>query len=102
MASDFIKLTSEAFAPQEPTIPDAGLDPNDPIHNMKKLAGIGNLADLNEYTGYNSIPETEGSNCSKTAIEKVNYQKENDVKPGSPEWFRLWFSKPYMTGEKPW
>jgi hypothetical protein len=34
-------------------------------------------------------------------MEKVNYQQDNNVKPGTPEWFRLWFSKPYLTGESP-
>jgi hypothetical protein len=26
--------------------------------------------------------------------------KDNNIKPGTPEWFQLWFSLPYMTGEK--
>jgi len=26
--------------------------------------------------------------------------RENNIKPGTPEWFQLWFSKPYLTGEK--
>jgi hypothetical protein len=35
-------------------------------------------------------------------MEKVQYQQTNNVQPGSPEWFQLWFSKPYLTGENPW
>jgi len=34
-------------------------------------------------------------------MEKINYQNEHNVQPGTTEWFRLWFSKPYLTGEKP-
>lgn len=74
----------------------------DELDHLKVMAGLGNRANLQEYTGYGSIPKTEGSNVSKTAMEKVNYQNNNNIQPGSPDWFRLWFSKPYLTGEKPW
>lgn len=85
-------------------IPDAILDSTDPIHEMKALAGLngsglGGLAKLQEYTA--SQTSDEGSNCSNTAMEKANYQQQHNVKPGTPEWFRLWFSKPYLTGESP-
>ena len=80
-------------------IPDAVLDSADPIHEIKALAGIGGLAKLQEYTS--SQTSDEGSNCSITAAEKSNYQQQHNVKPGTPEWFRLWFSKPYLTGESP-
>jgi hypothetical protein len=58
-----------------------------------------NTVDLtfNLYTGDGSV-STEGSNVSKTAMEKVDYQNDNNIQPGTPEWFRLWFSKPFMTG----
>lgn len=103
MVSNQLKLTSANFVQSEgqDLIPEAVLDAADPIHQIQQLAGIGNQANLNEYTGYNSIPKTEGSNCSITAMEKVNYQQQNNVQPGTPEWFRLWFSKPYLTGESP-
>jgi hypothetical protein len=39
---------------------------------------------------------------SVTAMEKIQHQQENNIQPGTPEWFKLWFSKPYLTGEKPW
>ena len=80
----------------------AVLDDADPIHEIKRLAGLSNnnIGALQEYKGPNTI-STEGSNPSITATEKINYQNNNDVQPGSPEWFRLWFSKPYLTGEKP-
>jgi hypothetical protein len=44
---------------------------------------------------------TEGSNISVTAAEKARIQKECDIQPGTSEWFKLWFSLPFMTGEKP-
>ena len=75
----------------------------DDLDQIKQLAGLnGNLGRLAEYKGYGSPTRLEGSNPSITAAEKINYQKENDIKPGTPEWFKLWFSLPFMTGEKPW
>ena len=46
-------------------------------------------------------PALDGSNISVTGTEKAEIQRKNDIRPGTPEWFRLWFSLPYLTGEKP-
>ena len=74
----------------------------DDIDQIKQLAGITqNIGRLQEYQGEGSVI-TQGSNMSVTAMEKINYQKEHDIQPGTPEWFKLWFSLPYLTGEKPW
>ena len=102
--SNEYKLTSANFVQSQgqDLIPETVLDANDPIQDMRRLAGVGNAANLQEYSGYNSVEKTEISNVSHTANEKIQYQQQNDVQPGSPEWFRLWFSLPYMTGEKPW
>jgi len=43
----------------------------------------------------------DGSNISVTADEKSKLAKKHKIKPGTPEWFKLWFSRPYLTGEKP-
>ena len=64
----------------------------DAIAELQKLAGIKSFKGLTTY---------EGSNISKTATEKVNLMKENNIKPGTDEWFQLWFSRPYLTGEPP-
>ena len=99
-----LKLTASDFYSTDDLIPEAVLDAADPIQELKQLSGmerLGNQGRLQEYTGDGSV-STEGSNCSKTAMEKVDYQNSNNIQPGSPEWFRLWFSKPFMTGEKPW
>ena len=74
----------------------------DDLDQIKQLAGISqNIGRLQEYKGEGTV-STEGSNMSITANEKIQYQKEHNVQPGTPEWFQLWFSKPYLTGEKPW
>ena len=58
------------------------------IQRLKVLAGI-----------KNSISEApEGSNISIIGSEKAKIQRERKIKPGTDEWFKLWFSRPYMTG----
>ena len=65
------------------------------IEQLKLLAGIGNRAVMQEYKGF------AGSNISVTGNEKGELMKRHDIRPGTEEWFKLWFSKPYLTGEKP-
>lgn len=74
----------------------------DELIDLRRLAGInGNAGKLAEYKGYDGPTRLEGSNPSITAAEKINYQNTNNVQPGSPEWFRLWFAKTGTTGETP-
>jgi hypothetical protein len=65
------------------------------IQELKVLAGIGNRAVMQEYKGF------AGSNISVTGNEKGELMKRHDIRPGTEEWFKLWFSKPYLTGEQP-
>ena len=69
----------------------------DELDQIKCLAGI---TQFKGYTPY-SIDGLQGSNISLTGTEKAKLMRENDIKPGTPEWFRLWFSRPYLTGETP-
>jgi hypothetical protein len=62
------------------------------IQDLKRLAGI------TEFKGYQPF---EGSNISLTGTEKRKLERKHNIKPGTPEWFKLWFSLPYLTGEKP-
>jgi hypothetical protein len=76
----------------------------DELNDIKRLAGLDmtqNIGRLQEYKGVGSV-QTDGSNMSVTANEKIKHQQEHNIQPGTPEWFKLWFSKPYLTGEKPW
>jgi len=67
----------------------------DDIQQLKLLAGIGNRAVMQEYQGY------PGSNISVTGNEKGELMRQHDIRPGTDEWFKLWFSKPWLTNEKP-
>lgn len=67
----------------------------DDIQQLKLLAGIGNRAVMQEYKGF------PGSNISVTGNEKGELMKAHDIRPGTDAWFKLWFSRPYLTGERP-
>lgn len=58
------------------------------LDELKKLAGV-------------KTPVLDGINISVTGTEKGELMKKHNIKPGTPEWFKLWFSLPYLTGEKP-
>lgn len=66
------------------------------LEQLQRLAGV-------RTRGYsNSLRRTtEGSNISITGNEKAQLQRKHNIEPGTPEWFQLWFSLPYLTGEKP-
>lgn len=64
----------------------------DEIDQIKYLAGITNKPNWKVY---------EGINISHTGTEKAELMRKHDIKPGTQAWFKLWFSLPYLTGEKP-
>jgi hypothetical protein len=66
----------------------------DDLARLKKLAGVNEFKGLQPY-------ELGGINISVTGTEKAKLMREHNIQPGTPEWFQLWFSKPYLTGEKP-
>ena len=63
------------------------------LEELKVLAGI--------YKPY-QMEDTKQENISYTGTEKSKHQKKHKIEPGTKEWFKLWFSKPYMTGENPY
>lgn len=65
------------------------------IDTLRTLAGIRNVASMTP------VNMGQGSNISITGSEKAELQREHKIEPGTQEWFRLWFAKPYLTGEKP-
>lgn len=58
------------------------------IEDLKRLAGIDK--DQND--------PSMGENISHTATALRQKEKKLGLKPGDPDWFKLWFSRPYMTG----
>jgi len=68
------------------------------LSELKRLAGIN---EFKGYVKYDPVDPYSGSNISVTGNEKGQLMKKHNIKPGTPEWFKLWFSLPYLTGEKP-
>ena len=62
----------------------------DELQDIKRLAGVG------EFKGYSEYKIDE--NPSETAAELKKKEKRLGLKPGDKDWFKLWFSKHYMTG----
>jgi len=61
----------------------------DEIERLKQLAGVNEFKGFKEY-----IPE----NPSITASALKKKEKDQDIKPGTEDWFKLWFSRPFMQG----
>lgn len=61
------------------------------LENLRVLAGLTE----------SPVQHLEGINISLSGMEKRRLEKEHNIRPGTPEWFKLWFSLPYLTGEKP-
>jgi hypothetical protein len=61
------------------------------IEELKRLAGIDN----------NTQEDSLGENLSYVGTAKAEYQRKHNIKPGTDEWFRLWFAQPRLTGENP-
>lgn len=95
------RITSENFVlPGETGDADAVMDSAD-LAEIKKLAGIVSISEDIPAPANTDSPSPVGSNISVTASEKRNLEKKHNIRPGTDEWFKLWFSKPYLTGEKP-
>ncbi len=62
------------------------------LERLKKLAGINEPA-VEE--------DSMGENLSITGTEKAQYQRKHNIQPGTDDWFKLWFSRPKLTGENP-
>jgi hypothetical protein len=60
------------------------------LDELRKLAGI------NDFKGYTEYKLDENPSETATALKKK--EKALGLKPGDADWFKLWFSKPYMTG----
>jgi hypothetical protein len=60
----------------------------DELDKLRKLAGI-------------DKPNGSQSPVSgEIGTKKAEYQRQHNIRPGTDEWFKLWFSRPKLTGEK--
>ena len=93
------KVTS--YDINQDSLDDCYLAPEDPIHELKALAGLGGLggqARLDEYRAKQT--GSYGQEMSAIGTEKSKIMRDQNIQPGTPEWFKLWFSLPKLTGGK--
>ena len=62
------------------------------LKNLKKLAGVESYKGLTPYS----------ENLSYVGDKKSKHMKTKNIKPGTPERFKLWFSQTHLTGENPY
>lgn len=80
------RITTENILTDSPD--DCYLAPDDPIHALKaahSLDGLGSAEKLREYSAVNA---NVTFNDNRGTI-----QREQNIKPGTDEWFKLWFSR---------
>ena len=67
---------------------DCYLAPTDPIHELMATAIMGGLGGQERLAAYKATlrQPVVGSN-------KGQIQREQNIKPGTDEWFKLWFGK---------
>lgn len=86
------RITSSDLS--QDTDEDAYLAPDDPIQELKLtsyLGGLGAEARLQEYRAQQKIINTD--NTSMSGTEKRQFERDNNIRPGDPEWFQLWFGR---------
>jgi len=91
------RITSEDIS--KDSSDDAYLSPDDPIQEIKRLQYLGGLGAQQRLQEYRASQQP-AQNITHTAAENVRIMKQNNIQPGTPEWFQLWFSRPYLTGKQ--
>ena len=56
------------------------------------------LDDLKRLSG---VDKASKDAAVATQQNKAQFMRENNIKPGTDAWFKLWFAKPQLTGENP-
>lgn len=81
-----IRITTADLCP--PSEDDCYLSPDDPIHELKKVAMMGGLGSEQALANYinSQKPVIVGSDKGKIA-------REQNIQPGTEEWFKHFFTK---------
>lgn len=106
------RITAADFNKQDSHIPDAYI-PVDDLAQIKHLAGLGKGLLEDYMSGSSSVeqhkpndqdmpsPSPVGTVADTPMGEKRQIERDLNIKVGTPEWFRLYFARPELTGEKP-
>jgi hypothetical protein len=63
---------------------------------MNDLDELRRLAGLTDISGNTTSPVS-----GMTGTQKAEIMRQQNIRPGTDAWFKLWFSKQWLTGEKP-
>lgn len=96
------RITSGNFVQEGETgAPDAFMDAGE-LARLKQLAGLSPLLEMSHNVPVeNEEPFSPVGAVPTSVSQKRQIEKQLNIKTGTPEWFRLWFARPELTGEKP-
>jgi len=80
------KITASDLNPTQDG--DCYLAPDDPIHDLMPASMMGGLGSSEALARYNSI----GAPVIETN-SNAQVMREQNIKPGTEEWFKLWFGR---------
>jgi hypothetical protein len=83
-------ITHENMVKDSPD--DCYLAPEDPIHALKTVSYMGGLNATERLHEYNASVQ-ESSRVKSGAVDKAKFMKDNNIKPGTPAWFELWYGR---------
>jgi hypothetical protein len=67
---------------------DCFIPPDDPLHELKAASALGGLGGMERLMDYRAQQKTPVVSSNKGQL-----QREQGIKPGTDEWFKLWFGK---------
>ena len=68
------------------TVPEKDMS----LDELKRLSGSGKVTGESTFTPNHEL-----------ASKKAQFIRDNNIKPGDKEWFKVMFAKPHLTGEDP-
>lgn len=80
------RITSADLSPKSDD--DCYLDPSDPIYDLMPASMMGGLGSMEALARYNATMQHPIQSSNKGQI-----QREENIKPGTDAWFKLWFGK---------
>jgi hypothetical protein len=80
------KLQSAYSKLKDVTVPEKDMS----LDELKRLSGSGKITGESTFTPNHEL-----------ASKKAQFIRDNNIKPGDKEWFKVMFAKPHLTGEDP-
>ena len=89
------KITADNITRDSPD--DCYLAPEDPIQELRIASYMGGLGSAVKLAEYNAkVAEAKKLNTDSAGMsgnDKALYMKANNIRPGTPAWFELWYGQ---------